>query len=307
MPHAIAHLSPPGGLLRRAAAALLVGALALGALPPARALAAPPTPSATVAPVGNGVYFAVSSPVPVAWEIQLSQTQAPTGSPPSFGGIVVSKAGSNGAQQSNFGHIFFRRTPGTRHWYIIKATDAAGQSSYRTGEVTTNKRAVTLTYSRVKVLDDADDGLRGDGEIAFRFAVNNCWQEEWDSGRRSLGDGDSYFPNRQLIFPRYHAATLDLAVSGRESDRDLFEFAPDPLPTPPCDPPVPTSQPAFPIAPRHGSNDGGNFATAASRLNLFQHFDHAAPTATETWTFETPSEARLKFRVEVTLNFGYFA
>jgi hypothetical protein len=307
MPHAIAHLSPPGGPLRRAAAALLLGALAVGALPATGAHAAPPTPSATVAPVGNGVYFSVSSPVPVAWEIQLSETRAPTGSPPSFGSIVVSKAGSNGAQQTNFGHIFFRRTPGIRHWYIIKATDASGQSSYRTGEVKTNNRAVTLTYSRVKVLDDADDGLRGDGEIAFRFAINSCWQGEWDSGYRSMGNGDSYHPNRQWIFPQYHAATLDLAVAGHESDNDFWDFSPGRLSGPPCDPPVPTTQPANPIAPESGSDDGGNRATAATRINFFKQFDHSGPSATETWTFETTSGARLKFLVEVTLYFGYYA
>jgi len=307
MPHAIAPLSPPGGLARRATAALLLGALALGALPPAGAQAAPPTPSATVAPVGNGVYFSVSSPVPVAWEIQLSETRAPTGSPPSFGSIVVSKAGSNGAQQASFGHIFFRRTPGIKHWYIIKATDASGQSSYRTGEVKTHNRAVTVTYSRIKVLDDADDGLRGDGEISFNFHMNGCWNGDWRSGRRSLGSGDSYSPNRSHIFPQYNSATLDLAVSAFESDDDFWDFAPGHLPYGPCVPPVPTTQPANPVQPESGSDETGNWATAASRINFFKQWDHGGPAATETWSFETPAGARLKYRVEMTLNFSYYA
>jgi hypothetical protein len=292
---------------RRASAALLLGALALGALPPGPAHAAPPVPAVNAQAVGNGVYIGASSTVPVAWEIQLSETRAPTGSPPSFGSILVSKAGSNGARQTSFAHVFSRRTPGITQWYIVKATDASGQSSYRTGEVKSNNRGVTLTYSRVRVLEDADDGLRGDGEIYFNFHINGCWNGDWASGRRSLGNGDSYSPNRTVSFPRYHAATIDLAVSGFESDQDPWDFAPGFLSYPPCVPPVPTTQPALPVQPSSGSDDSGNRATAASRLNLFQHFDHVQPTASETWTFETPAGARLKFRVEVALTFSYYA
>jgi hypothetical protein len=141
---------PRGLPARRLLSILLVALLALGGISPGRAEAAPPTPSVTAQALGNSVYVHVHSSVPVAWEIQFSETRAPTGSPPSFGSIVVSKASSNGVHQTTFAHLFNRRTPGKTHWYIVKATDASGQSSYRTGEVRTNNRGLTVTYQRIR-------------------------------------------------------------------------------------------------------------------------------------------------------------
>jgi hypothetical protein len=279
----------------------MVGVVAAQAGDPGRAMAAA-TPTVSAQPVGNGIYINATSNVPVAWEIQITASRAPEGNPPSFGGIVVSKADSKGVRQTGFAHVFSKREPGTTHYYIVKATDAAGQSSYKTGQVRTLNRGLTVTFSKVQVTRDGDpEWYRGDGDLWFHYGINNAWISEFRSGQHSLDDGESFRPNRTRSFPVYNGAKLDLAVAGAESDRDLLEFE-----FMPGDPRVPPAIIGGKIVPDFYSGYDVDEATAVKNLNFFLDFDHVQSIATETVTFESPAAGKLRFRAEVTLSFNYY-
>jgi hypothetical protein len=182
-----------GGLLALLAA--LLGLLAVQAGVSGRAQAAPLPPTVSVYTAGNSLNFTATSPdkTPVAWQIQLGSI-APAGSPPTFGKFLSASASSNGVRATSFTHRFARLSSGFTYHFIVKATDAGGQSSYKTGQIQTLGRDVSMTFHQVTVINDGDpEWYRGDGEIRFDFAVNGCWQPRMATGWRSLGDGDSFY------------------------------------------------------------------------------------------------------------------
>jgi hypothetical protein len=264
-----------------------------------RVLAAPPVPSVTAQGVGNGLYISAFSSAAVAWQIQISGYVAPYGNPPTFSPYLSGSASSGGARQTSFAHRFTHTQPGHTYHYIVKATDAGGQSSYRTGSVRTLNRGLSVTYESIWIINDGDGFLRGKGEIRFDFAVNKCWRSDWYSGIRSLDDGDHYYPNRTQSFAKYNGSTLDLAVRGIEVDTDLWDgFSPLPLFPRGC---------VDSIEPGRGSNDSFDWARAVKTINLSQSFDHVQSTATETVRFDSPVWDGLKFQVKVRLGFSYYA
>jgi hypothetical protein len=91
---------------------------------------------------------------------------------------------------------------------------------------------------------------------------------------------------------------LSFAVWGWESDADYGEFSPSPLRPLGCW----TS-----INAGHESSKDGDLARAVTNINLYiAPFVHTQSTATETWTFLSPSAAKkLRYKVYVTLNFNY--
>jgi hypothetical protein len=132
----------------------------------------------------------------------------------------------------------------------------------------------------------------------LRACLPNCWDKEWQTGYLSRGNGQSYYPNRSASFSRYHGQVLSFTVWGWESDADYGEFSPSPLRPLGC---WTTS-----INAGHESSNIGDWARAVTNINFnIAPFVHTQSTATETWTFLSPSAAKLRYKIYVTLNFNY--
>jgi hypothetical protein len=298
--HALDRIAPNRFLRLIGLGAFLLAMLAAVAGDAGTADAAPPTPTVSASASGNRLFLLTSvagSTTPVNWEVSIGLA-APTGTPPSFGATPVRTARSSSPVFS-FSHSFFSVTPNTTYHYIVKATDASGQSSYKTGSVKSKARDILVDFSKITVINDGDGFLRGKGEIRFDFAVNKCWVPEWHTGLRSLDDGQSFDPNRARYYSKYHQSTLDLAIHAIEADNDLWDgFSPLPL--------IPTGCDAV-IQPARGSNDAFDWASAALTVYVNNGYHHLQNSASEKVTFESPAWDGLRFRVEVTLDFTYYA
>jgi hypothetical protein len=293
--HALNRIAPNRCLRLFGLGAVILALLAIVAGDAGTASAAPPTPNVSASASGNRLFILTSvTTTPVNWEVSIGLA-APAGTPPRFGSAPVRTATSSGPAYG-FSHSFFSMTPNTTYHYIVKATDAGGQSSYKIGSVKSKARDILVDYTKITVLNDGDGIFRGKGELTFDFALNRCWVDEWRTSR-SLSDGNSFDPNAARYFSKYHQSTLDLAVYALEDDgNDLpGEFCPRPL-RPFCE---------DLIVPGRGTNSCFDWAQAALTVYVTNAYHHMQ-NATEKVTFESPAWDGVRFRVEVTLGFTYY-
>src|SRR3712207_8443102 len=52
----------------------------------------------------------------------------------------------------SFSHSFYSVTPNTTYHYLVKATDASGQSSYKTGSVKSKARDILVDFSKITMI-----------------------------------------------------------------------------------------------------------------------------------------------------------
>jgi hypothetical protein len=297
--HALKRIAPNRFLRLIGLGAFLLALLALVAGEAGTAGAAPPTPTVSASASGNRLFILTSvagSNTSVDWEVSIGLA-APTGNPPRFGSTPVRTAKSTSPVFS-FSHSFYSVTPNTTYYYIVKATDAGGQSSYKVGSVKSKARDILVDFSKITMINDGDGIFRGKGDLTFDFAVNKCWVPEWRTGR-SLSDGESFNPAPARYYSRYQQSTLDLAVYAEDDDRDEFpgvDFCPEPL----------RSVCQSVIQPGRGSDTCADWARAATTVYVDNGYHHLQ-NATEKVTFESPAWDGLRFRVEVTLTFTYYA
>ena len=90
--------------------------------------------------------------------------------------------------------------PGVTWYAAVEAVDKHGNISYRSGSFETPRRRVLVQFSKISVIDDGDSGLRGSGELRFRFFADNQWhawtpEVELDSGDTLTGPGGTALTN----------------------------------------------------------------------------------------------------------------
>lgn len=172
----------------------------------------------------------------------------------------------------------------TTYHIIVRATDVHGDSSYQQGTFRTLRRTATVTFTDIRVIDDADKGKYDRGEIEFFFAVADQWLPELHQGERKIRSGKTLdLPGRGLAFTLDDAPQwIALAVQGVEHD-DGLHFCSHGFP------------------PFEGGGGGGagkciDFATAETHVNLDE----------QAGAFEfTTDDYYLKFRVRGTIDVSY--
>jgi Bacterial Ig domain len=75
---------------------------------------------------------------------------------------------------------------GTKYYVVVRARDAQGRVSMRQGSFRTVSATATITFDRIKVLNDGDKV--GKGELFFNLWVNGDYA--WGTGLRKLSSGD---------------------------------------------------------------------------------------------------------------------
>ena len=76
---------------------------------------------------------------------------------------------------------------GTKYYVVVRARDAQGRVSMRQGSFRTVSATATVTFHRIKVLNDGDKV--GQGELFFSLWLND--QRMWGTGLRKLSSGDT--------------------------------------------------------------------------------------------------------------------
>ena len=76
---------------------------------------------------------------------------------------------------------------GTKYYVVVRARDAQGRVSMRQGSFRTVSATATVTFHRIKVLNDGDKV--GQGELFFSLWLND--QRMWGTGLRKLSSSDT--------------------------------------------------------------------------------------------------------------------
>jgi hypothetical protein len=116
-----------------------------------------------------------------------------------------------------------------RYHVIIRATDANGNVSARTGVFETGERNVRITFEKVHVSFDGDDGANR-GELGFVAGVNGGWQLR--RGEDKVKSNSTVKFNKREVNLADVPQILDLKVQGVERDlggRCLNEFGEGPF------------------------------------------------------------------------------
>jgi Big-like domain-containing protein len=82
---------------------------------------------------------------------------------------------------------------GTKYYVVVRARDAQGRVSMRQGSFRTVSATATITFHRIKVLNDGDKV--GKGELFFNLWINRDYA--WGTGLRKLNSGDTTNVNPQ--------------------------------------------------------------------------------------------------------------
>jgi hypothetical protein len=126
--------------------------------------------------------------------------------------------------KNRFTHTFGNLTPGTQ--YYVLAVANGSQTTQRLTQTSTKTQRVEVTVERIKVIDDADNGLRGKGELLFQVRGTNSptkasvWGGHY--GETKIGSGDAVGLVGSPKAPQHVFTTKDssfsVQVEGRESD-----------------------------------------------------------------------------------------
>ena len=140
------------------------------------------------------------------------------------GGTVVSMKGTPQGDKKRFTHSFEGLTPGTK--YYVLAVVNGHQYTQRLTETSTKTQQVEVTVEKIKVIDDADNGLRGGGELLFQVRGTDAPTKAgfWGShyGETKIGSGKTVDLAGSNKAPRHSFTTkrssVIVQVEGREAD-----------------------------------------------------------------------------------------
>ena len=110
------------------------------------------------------VFF--SSRSTVQFSIGRTHDQAMVATTSTVQGTKVSQAGQ--PERYRFSRLVQNLTPGTKYHTVLRVTKSGNrQADMQAGNFITKQQFVTATVESVKILDDADKGLRGAGDLKF--------------------------------------------------------------------------------------------------------------------------------------------
>ena len=139
------------------------------------------------------------------------------------GSTAVVIKGKPQGDTSRFTHTFANLTPGTT--YYVLAVAGGQHTTQRLTETSTKSQQIEVAVEKIKVIDDADAGLRGKGELLFQVrgttspSKSGAWGNPF--GETKIGSGDTVTPTaakapRHVFTTKKSAFTVQ--VEGRESD-----------------------------------------------------------------------------------------
>jgi hypothetical protein len=167
-------------------------------------------------PRGAGAGVKVDTTVPAKLSISADDDAPGTiGGTPVFGTPedTVSTAGYATRWTGNLDRL----TPGTNYHIILRATDAAGHVSYRSGIFRTGERRAKLVLRGIRVYYDGDKGANR-GELGFVTALNQKDEPHLRIRERKVASGNWLeFPDDRVDL-RPLSRGLNVAVQGRERD-----------------------------------------------------------------------------------------
>lgn len=102
-------------------------------------------------------------------------------------------AGMIGVDTANWNTFLLHLRPGTAYDYALEVKDEAGNSQKLSGNFTTQKRLVTVTFGDLKITDDSDD--LSDGDLTIWYNADT-WMSAVDD--KTIGTGDTWFAGRQF-------------------------------------------------------------------------------------------------------------
>jgi hypothetical protein len=136
---------------------------------------------------------------------------------------VVAK-GQPQAGGYRFTHSFENLAPGTT--YYVLAVVGGSQVTQRLTQTSTLAQQVEVSVEKIRVIDDADKGLRGRGELLFQVrgtqtpTKSSMWGGHY--GETKIGSGDTVTLTGSSKAPRHifhtKASAFTVQVEGRESD-----------------------------------------------------------------------------------------
>ncbi len=140
------------------------------------------------------------------------------------GSTPVWLTGTKQGANHRFSHTFTNLTPGTT--YYVYATVPGIRPTQRLTETDTKSQQIEVTVEKIKVIDDADKGLRGKGDLLFQVrgttspAKNGAWGSAF--GETKIGSGDTVNLKGSDKAPTHTFTTkkssFSVQVEGRESD-----------------------------------------------------------------------------------------
>ncbi|MCU0277549.1 MAG: hypothetical protein MUE31_01510 [Candidatus Nanopelagicales bacterium] len=140
------------------------------------------------------------------------------------GSTAVVIKGTKQGDSHRFTHSFQNLTPGTK--YYVLAMVNGPQTTQRLTETSTKSQQVEVTVEKIKVIDDADNGLRGKGDLLFQIRGTTAPTKSgvWGShyGETKIGSGQTVNLKESPSAPRHTFTTkgssFTVQVEGRESD-----------------------------------------------------------------------------------------
>ena len=248
-------------------------------------------------PAWGSASLEIQAAVPVRMQVKASKfAPMQTTSGPHFT-VVHASASSGGDYRTQWTPALDDLEPATTYHIVVWATDEKGRTAVQQGTFKTHhaNRQVTITFDRIRILGDADNGALNPGELELFFGVNGEWQPSLHQGERKVKsedtlrlpwDGDR--PGLTTILadaPQW----LELDVQGYEHDKYGkgfgFGFC---------------SQGFPPFAGSGDSFECGDYATATTRIDLDALFPGLAHRA----VFETRRNY-LKFVIEADVTVRY--
>ncbi|MCB0978780.1 MAG: hypothetical protein KDB02_15105 [Acidimicrobiales bacterium] len=183
--------------------------------------------------------------------------------------------------------------PDTTYHVTLVAEDQFGRANHRYGQIHTKQRKVTVSFTSIHVIDDADHGKLNRGEIEFFVNVDGDWKPEAHVGKQKIRSGKSIHIDAD---DRTFTLTgtdrmLGLAVQGIEWDKGY------------C------SQGTYPFNGMGGGDAGEciDYATAVGTLDLDDLTvpDPALPGAHDAYFEIETTQHYLKFEVFGTVDISY--
>jgi len=138
------------------------------------------------------------------------------------GSTAVVVKGVPQGDSNRFSHTFSNLTPGTKYYVLTVAN--GNHSTQRLTQTSTKSLQVSVSVDKIRVIDDADNGLRGRGELLFQVrgtsapTKSSFWGGHY--GERKIGSGSTVALTDNA--PRHVFTTKEksftVQVEGREAD-----------------------------------------------------------------------------------------
>jgi hypothetical protein len=176
-------------------------------------VACPNVVTVATKPSGHAVDFTLTASKPSYFGIELSKQPPVNGK---FATVEASKFSilpGTGFQASLNG-----LTPNTLYHFVVTATDAQNAKTTKSGVVTTLKRQVAVTFTKIHMTDDSDGFGAGACDCTFWFFVNDV---QVGSVKADVATGDDLALNGPSFAVKPSGPTLTLKVIGNDDDADL--------------------------------------------------------------------------------------